>query len=79
MLGVLNCYDNLFFLSFFSLFSFIIFSSEDRLDVKSFGTGTAIKFHGPVPNEPNVYHFKMSCDDMDKDLCKMDQKMYLSM
>jgi len=45
-------------------------------NVRSFGTGDKIKLPGPAMNQPNVYEFGTSYDEIHQDLTKKDKSMY---
>ncbi len=57
--------------------SFVIFSKKG-FDVKSYGTGSVIKLPGAGPNQPNVYEFGTTYDEIFKDLSAKDQQLYPS-
>ncbi|XP_043837201.1 RNA polymerase II subunit A C-terminal domain phosphatase SSU72-like [Dromiciops gliroides] len=46
--------------------------------VKSFGTGTRVCLPGPTPDNPNVYNFKTTYNQMYCDLLKKDKELYTS-
>lgn len=50
--------------------------SKKGFDVKSYGTGSVIKLPGAGPNQPNVYQFGTSYDEILKDLTTKDQQLY---
>jgi len=45
-------------------------------DVRSFGTGDKIKLPGPSLNQPNVYEFGTSYEEIHADLTRKDKSMY---
>ena len=45
-------------------------------NVLSFGTGDKVKLPGPSINQPNVYEFGTSYDEIYQDLAKKDKSMY---
>ena len=45
-------------------------------NVFSFGTGDKVKLPGPSINQPNVYEFGTSYDEIYQDLAKKDKSMY---
>ncbi|XP_036127385.1 RNA polymerase II subunit A C-terminal domain phosphatase SSU72-like [Molossus molossus] len=44
--------------------------------VRSFGTGSYVKLPGPSPDEPNVYDFQTTYEQMYEDLVQKDQDLY---
>lgn len=51
-------------------------SSKKGYDVKSYGTGSVIKLPGAGPDEPNVYQFGTTYDEIYKDLTAKDPQLY---
>lgn len=51
--------------------------SKKGYDVKSYGTGSVIKLPGAGPNQPNVYEFGTSYEQIYQDLTSKDQQLYL--
>ncbi|XP_023323642.1 RNA polymerase II subunit A C-terminal domain phosphatase SSU72 isoform X4 [Eurytemora carolleeae] len=45
-------------------------------NVRSFGTGDKIKLPGPSLNQPNVYEFGTSYEEIHSDLARKDKTMY---
>ena len=60
----------------FEVEPFIRHYSKKGFDVKSYGTGSVIKLPGAGPNEPNVYKFGTSYDEIFKDLQSKDIQLY---
>ncbi|EDV23980.1 RNA polymerase II subunit A C-terminal domain phosphatase SSU72 [Trichoplax sp. H2] len=50
--------------------------SKRGFNVTSFGSGTHCKLPGPTPEEPNIYSFDSSYDEMYNDLTKKDKTLY---
>ena len=50
--------------------------SKKGFDVKSYGTGSVVKLPGAGPNQPNVYEFGTSYEEIFKDLTTKDQQLY---
>ncbi|KAM7044504.1 RNA polymerase II subunit A C-terminal domain phosphatase SSU72-like [Molossus nigricans] len=44
--------------------------------VRSFGTGSYVKLPGPSPDEPNVYDFQTTYEQMYEDLVQKDKDLY---
>ena len=44
--------------------------------MRSFGSGTHVKLPGAQPNQPNVYDFSTTYDEMYKDLLGKDRNLY---
>ena len=44
--------------------------------MKSYGTGSVIKLPGAGPNQPNVYQFGTSYEEIYKDLTSKDHQLY---
>lgn len=45
-------------------------------NVRSFGTGDKIKLPGPSLNQPNVYEFGTSYEEIHSDLARLGPKLY---
>ena len=52
------------------------FLSKRGFSVRSFGTGTHVKLPGPAPDQPNVYDFQTTYDQMYNDLVSKDRDLY---
>ncbi|KAL3862358.1 hypothetical protein ACJMK2_008330 [Sinanodonta woodiana] len=52
------------------------FLGKKGFKVRSFGTGNQVKLPGPSPNQPNIYDFNTSYDEMYKDLLRKDAELY---
>lgn len=50
--------------------------SKKGFNVRSFGTGNQVKLPGPAPNQPNIYDFSTTYDEMYKDLLRKDKELY---
>lgn len=44
--------------------------------MKSFGSGSQVKLPGSAPDQPNVYSFNTTYDEMYKDLLRKDRQLY---
>lgn len=52
------------------------FLSKKGFNVKSFGSGNQVKLPGAAPNQPNVYSFDTTYEEMYKDLLRKDKQLY---
>ena len=59
-----------------SLWLLLIFCSKKGFDVKSYGTGSVVKLPGASANEPIVYPFGTSYEEMYQDLYSRDPHLY---
>ena len=44
--------------------------------MKSYGSGNQVKLPGAAPNQPNVYSFNTTYEEMYKDLLRKDRQLY---
>ena len=44
--------------------------------MKSYGSGNQVKLPGAAPNQPNVYSFSTTYEEMYKDLTRKDRQLY---
>lgn len=56
----------------------ILFFSKRCFDVASFGTGSQVKLPGGRADEPNVYTFDTTYEEMYYDLMRKDRNLYPS-
>lgn len=54
----------------------IFFNSKKGFNVRSFGSGSHCKLPGPAPNQPNVYDFATTYEEMYQDLMHKDPNLY---
>ena len=54
----------------------LIFCSKRGFNVKSYGSGNQVKLPGAAPNQPNVYSFSTTYEEMYKDLLRKDRQLY---
>ncbi|XP_028393983.1 RNA polymerase II subunit A C-terminal domain phosphatase SSU72-like [Dendronephthya gigantea] len=52
------------------------FLSKKGFNVKSYGSGNQVKLPGAAQNQPNVYSFNTTYDEMYKDLIRKDRQLY---
>lgn len=52
------------------------FLSKKGFRVRSFGSGNFVKLPGAAPNQPNIYDFGTTYDQMYKDLVEKDKNLY---
>ncbi|XP_054422386.1 RNA polymerase II subunit A C-terminal domain phosphatase SSU72-like [Pteronotus mesoamericanus] len=50
--------------------------SRKGFSVRSFGTGTHVKLPGPTADQPNVYDFNTTYDEIYRDLVRKDKELY---
>ncbi len=60
------------------MFTKCILYSKKGYWVKSYGTGSVVKLPGKAANQPNVYPFGTTYEDMYQDLMKKDPHLYLA-
>ena len=51
------------------------FSSKKGFRVRSYGSGTHVKLPGPSSQQPNIYDFNTTYDEMHRDLTEKDQML----
>lgn len=51
-------------------------NSKKGYSVQSFGTGSVVKLPGPGPDQPNVYSFDTTYEEMYRDLSHKDFQLY---
>lgn len=54
----------------------VLLFSKKGFNVKSYGSGNQVKLPGAAPNQPNVYSFLTTYDEMYKDLIRKDRQLY---
>ena len=47
--------------------------------VKSYGMGTVVRLPGAASDQPNIYSFGTTYEEMYKDLVRKDPQLYLAM
>jgi len=52
------------------------FLAKRGFNVKSFGSGNAVKLPGSAPDKPNIYDFSTTYHEMYQDLVKKDKTLY---
>ena len=50
--------------------------SKKGFKVRSYGSGTHVKLPGPSPQQPNIYDFNTTYDEMHQDLSNKDNSLY---
>jgi len=52
------------------------FLAKKGFNVRSFGSGNAVKLPGSAPDKPNIYDFSTTYHEMYQDLAKKDKSLY---